>query len=148
MAKILDGALVAEEIKREVREDVERLQRSHNLQPCPAVVRVGDDAASIVYVGNKMRTSKALGFRSEPHILPSDTPTKELLELIQTLNRREDVDGILVQLPLPATIDAALVLQAVDPLKDVDGLHPINVGRLALGEPALVPCTWPELLSF
>lgn len=140
-AKVLDGARVADEIKREVAAEVETLRRVHGVQPCLAVVRVGDDAASAVYVGNKVRTSEALGLRSEHHALAVETSGAELLELIETLNRRDDVDGILVQLPLPREIDEARVLEAIDPAKDVDGFHPINVGRLSLGQTALTPCT-------
>jgi methylenetetrahydrofolate dehydrogenase (NADP+) / methenyltetrahydrofolate cyclohydrolase len=140
-AAILDGSRVAEEIKREVAQEVVRLKREHDVQPCLAAVRVGDDPASSVYVNNKVRTSEALGLRSEHHALPVETSMEQLLELVAELNEREDVDGILVQLPLPRAVDEARVLEAVNPAKDVDGFHPINVGRLALGQPALAPCT-------
>ncbi len=140
-AAILDGSRVAEEIKREVAEEVARLKREHGIQPCLAAVRVGDDAASAVYVSNKVRTSEALGLRSEHHALPVETSTEQLLELVAELNERDEVDGILVQLPLPRAVEEARVLEAVNPAKDVDGFHPVNVGRLALGQPALAPCT-------
>ncbi|HEY0407661.1 MAG TPA: bifunctional 5,10-methylenetetrahydrofolate dehydrogenase/5,10-methenyltetrahydrofolate cyclohydrolase, partial [Pyrinomonadaceae bacterium] len=140
-AEILSGARVAEEIKREVAEEVARYESEHGAHPCLAVVRVGDDAASAVYVRNKVKASGELGLRSEHYALPIETSTEQLLELIAQLNERDDVDGILVQLPLPQAVDERLVLEAVDPAKDVDGFHPINVGRLALGQPSLAPCT-------
>jgi methylenetetrahydrofolate dehydrogenase (NADP+) / methenyltetrahydrofolate cyclohydrolase len=139
--ELLDGARVAEEIKREVADDVERLIAHHGVRPGLVVVQVGDDPASTVYVGNKVRTSRELGLLSEHHALSVDTTTEQLLELVATLNAREAVDGVLVQLPLPRGVDEARVLEAIDPLKDVDGFHPINVGRLSLGQPTLAPCT-------
>lgn len=140
-AEILDGARIAEEIKREVAGEVERLSRDHGIQPGLAAVRVGDDPASAVYVRNKVRTSESLGLRSEQLALPTETTTEELLALIAQLNVREDVDGILVQLPLPDGVDESRVLAAVDPRKDVDGFHPLNVGNLILGRGTFVPCT-------
>lgn len=140
-ALILSGAAVAEEIKRDVAEKAARLWREQGVRPCLSAVRVGDDAASAVYVRNKVKASEALGLRSEHHALPVETSTEQLLELVAQLNARDDVDGILVQLPLPPAIDERRVLEAVDPLKDVDGFHPVNVGRLALGQNALAPCT-------
>jgi methylenetetrahydrofolate dehydrogenase (NADP+) / methenyltetrahydrofolate cyclohydrolase len=140
-AEILDGARVADEIKREVAEDVARMQREHGVRPCLAVVQVGDDPASTVYVGSKVRTSEELGLLSERHALPGSTSTDELLAVVHELNEREDVDGLLVQLPLPKSMEEQRVIEAIDPMKDVDGFHPINVGRLALGQPVLAPCT-------
>jgi len=140
-ALLLDGTRIAEEIKREVSAEAARLKAEHGIEPCLAAVRVGDDPASAVYVRNKVNTSAALGLRSEHHALAASTSTAELLALVAQLNQREDVDGILVQLPLPSQIDAARVLEAIDPAKDVDGFHPLNVGRMMLGQPALVPCT-------
>jgi methylenetetrahydrofolate dehydrogenase (NADP+) / methenyltetrahydrofolate cyclohydrolase len=140
-AELLDGARVAEEIKREVADDVARLIADHGVRPGLVVVQVGDDPASTVYVGNKVRTSRELGLFSEHHALAAETTTEELLELVASLNARDDVDGVLVQLPLPRGVDEARVLEAIDPLKDVDGFHPINVGRLSLGQPTLAPCT-------
>jgi methylenetetrahydrofolate dehydrogenase (NADP+)/methenyltetrahydrofolate cyclohydrolase len=141
-AAILDGARLAEEIKREVAEEVARLKQAEGVQPCLAVVRVGDDPASAVYVRNKVRTSEELGLRSEHHALDGQTTTAQLLELVRSLNARADVDGILVQLPLPRGVDEKLVLESVDPAKDVDGFHPLNVGRLSLGQKdAFAPCT-------
>jgi methylenetetrahydrofolate dehydrogenase (NADP+)/methenyltetrahydrofolate cyclohydrolase len=140
-AELLSGAPVAEQLKREVAAEVERLAREHDVHPCLAVVRVGEDPASAVYVQNKVRTSLELGLNSEHHALPFETTEEELLELIQKLNARDDVDGLLVQLPLPPAIDEARVLEAIDPSKDVDGFHPVNVGRLSLGQPVIAPCT-------
>ena len=140
-ARVLDGARVAEEIKREVAAEAALLARDYDLRPCLAAVRVGDDPASAVYVQNKVRTSEALGLCSEHHALDARTTTDELLRLIEELNGRDDVDGILVQLPLPRHVDEARVLEAVNPAKDVDGFHPVNVGRLSLGQKSLVPCT-------
>lgn len=140
-AEILGGAEVAEEIKREVAVEVAQLEREAGVRPCLVVVRVGEDPASAVYVRNKVRTSEALGFRSEHRALSAETSTEQLLSLIAELNERDDVDGILVQLPLPRAVDETRVLEAVDPAKDVDGFHPVNAGRLALGQHALAPCT-------
>ena len=140
-AQLLDGARVAEEIRREVAADVEKLKREHGVVPCLVVVRVGEDPASAVYVRNKVRTSEALGLRSEHHALSAETTTEELLNLVESLNAREDVDGILVQLPLPKMVDERRVIEAIDPEKDVDGFHPVNIGRLSLGEVSLAPCT-------
>lgn len=140
-ASILDGTVVAEEIKREVAEDVARLKREHEIVPCLAMVRVGNDTASEVYVRSKVRASESLGLRSEHHALPAETATEELLALIGRLNARDDIDGLLVQLPLPSGCDERRVVEAIDPLKDVDGFHPLNVGRLSLGQQTLAPCT-------
>ncbi len=140
-AQSLDGASVAGQIKKEVAAEVERLRQEFDVQPCLAAVRVGEDAASAVYVRNKVRTSVELGLRSEHHALAAETTEAELLELVASLNAREEVDGILVQLPLPAAIDEARVIEAINPAKDVDGFHPVNVGRLSLGQEVFAPCT-------
>ncbi len=140
-AKILGGKEFADAIKSEVYEEIARLLNDHAVTPCLAVIRVGDDPASAVYVGNKVKTSEAIGLRSEHHHLPESVSHVEVLNLVRELNNREDVDGILVQLPLPKQIDGREILESIDPEKDVDGFHPINVGRLSLGEKALVPCT-------
>lgn len=139
-AKILSGKPIAEAIKAEVANEVKKLL-SHGIQPGLTVVRVGDDPASAVYVGSKVKTSEELGIRSEHIHLPSDASHAEVLAVVHELNRRDDVDGILVQLPLPEQVDGSSILEAIDPVKDVDGFHPMNVGRLSLGENALVPCT-------
>jgi methylenetetrahydrofolate dehydrogenase (NADP+)/methenyltetrahydrofolate cyclohydrolase len=140
-AELLEGAAVAEQIKREVSEEVSRLLQEHEVKPCLAAVRVGDDPASEVYVRNKIRACEEVGIRSEHHALAASTTLIELLDLINSLNNRVEVDGILVQLPLPDEIDEASVIEAVDPAKDVDGFHPVSVGKLAMGRPMFVPCT-------
>ena len=140
-AKIIDGKRIAEDVRSQVATDVAALKREHGLIPGLAVVLVGDDPASQVYVRNKGAQTKAAGMRSFEHRLPAETTERALLELIGDLNRADEVHGILVQLPLPPQIDAHKVIEAIDPAKDVDGFHPINVGRLAIGERALVPCT-------
>jgi methylenetetrahydrofolate dehydrogenase (NADP+)/methenyltetrahydrofolate cyclohydrolase len=140
-ARLLDGAVIAEQIKREVALEVLRLQSEEHIHPCLAAVRVGDDAASAVYVRNKIRACDEVGIRSAHHSLPGNTSGAELLRVIASLNDRDDVDGILVQLPLPGEIAEADVINAIDPQKDVDGFHPVTVGRLALGSPTFVPCT-------
>jgi methylenetetrahydrofolate dehydrogenase (NADP+)/methenyltetrahydrofolate cyclohydrolase len=140
-AQILDGAAVANQIKLETAAEVEKLWASHQIRPSLAAVRVGDDPASAVYVRNKIKACEEVGIRSEHHALPAHTNSLELIDLIAALNERGDIDGILVQLPLPAEIEAERIIETIDPEKDVDGFHPINVGRLALGKPAFVPCT-------
>src|ERR1700720_1514988 len=140
-AELLDGARAAAEIKRDVATEVERLREEHQIPPCLAAIRVGDDPASAVYVRNKIRACAEVGIRSEHHALPTSTTSIELLDLIASLNARGDVDGILVQLPLPNEIDEGSIIEAVDPEKDVDGFHPVNVGKLAMGRPDFVPCT-------
>jgi methylenetetrahydrofolate dehydrogenase (NADP+)/methenyltetrahydrofolate cyclohydrolase len=140
-AELLDGARAAAEIKRDVATEVERLREEHQITPCLAAIRVGDDPASAVYVRNKIRACAEVGIRSEHHALPTSTTSIELLDLIASLNARGDVDGILVQLPLPNEIDEGSIIEAVDPEKDVDGFHPVNVGKLAMGRPDFVPCT-------
>jgi methylenetetrahydrofolate dehydrogenase (NADP+)/methenyltetrahydrofolate cyclohydrolase len=140
-AEILNGRQLAEEVKQEVAEEVQRIREHSGVQPCLAAVLVGDDAASAVYVRNKVRACAETGLGSEQHTLPATTSTEELLDLIDDLNRRDDVDGILVQLPLPEQIEEASIIEAIDPAKDVDGFHPTNVGLLAMGRPRFVPCT-------
>jgi methylenetetrahydrofolate dehydrogenase (NADP+) / methenyltetrahydrofolate cyclohydrolase len=140
-AKILDGAAVAQQIKQRVAVRVAELA-AQQLQPGLAVVIVGTDPASQVYVGSKVKTCEALGLYSEKHALPETTTTEELLALIAELNQRDEIDGILVQSPPPAHINEQRITQAVDPAKDVDGFHKINAGLLMQGSTdALVPCT-------
>jgi methylenetetrahydrofolate dehydrogenase (NADP+)/methenyltetrahydrofolate cyclohydrolase len=140
-AELLDGSRIALEIKREVALEVAHLEREHGVRPCLVVVQVGDDPASSVYVGSKIRVSGELGLLSEHHALAAETTTEQLLALVESLNAREEVDGILVQLPLPRGVDESKVLEAIDPAKDVDGFHPMSVGRLSLGQPTFAPCT-------
>ncbi len=169
--ELLDGAAIADEIKQEVAREVTQLWLQHEVKPCLAAVRVGDDPASAVYVRNKIRACEEVGIRSEHQALPAKTTLIELLELITSLNLRDDVDGILVQLPLPAEMEEARIIlitslnlrddvdgilvqlplpaemeeariiEAIAPEKDVDAFHPVNVGRLAMGRPTFVPCT-------
>lgn len=140
-AALLDGRPIADQIKGEVADDAARLWRDHRVKPCLVAVRVGDDPASAVYVRNKVRAFEELELRSEHEALDAATTTAQLIALIRNLNARDDVDGILVQLPLPQGIDEASIIEAVDPAKDVDGFHPTNVGLLAMGRPRFVPCT-------
>ena len=140
-AQILDGRFVADQIKQEVAADVARLLTSHGIKPRLAAVLVGDDDASAVYVRNKVRACAEVGIESDQRRLPATTTTDELLALVRDLNQNKEVDGILVQLPLPRQIDEAAIIEAVDPAKDVDGFHPSNVGLLAMGQARFVPCT-------
>lgn len=139
-AHVLDGNAIAAAIKTEVARDIEQLQRQ-GIRPGLTVVMVGNHPASEVYVRNKVKTSHDLGIASELIAPPASITTEEMLQLVKQLNARENVDGILIQLPLPAHIDAKSLLEAIAPEKDVDGFHPVNVGRLQGGQPALVPCT-------
>jgi len=139
-AKLLDGAAVAKAIKEEVASEVSRLA-GRGLRPGLAAVLAGSDPASQIYVSNKVKTCEQLGLYSEKIELPETASTEELLELVRDLNSRDEIDGILIQLPLPKRVDTPLVLNSVDPAKDVDGFHPVNVGRLMLNEPGLRPCT-------
>jgi len=140
-AHIIDGKAVAADLRTRVAEAVNALRREHALVPGIAVVLVGDDPASGVYVRAKSKAVGEAGMRAMDRKLPASTTEAELLALIESLNVDPAVNGILVQLPLPKQIDAQKVIAAIDPEKDVDGFHPINVGRLASGLPALVPCT-------
>jgi methylenetetrahydrofolate dehydrogenase (NADP+)/methenyltetrahydrofolate cyclohydrolase len=138
--ELIEAAGLAQRIKDDVRTEVQALIEAGKV-PCLAAVRVGDDPASAVYVRNKIRACEDLGIRSEHLALPQSTSQDELLDIVRSLNSRSDVDGILVQLPLPPQIEESVIIEAVDPLKDVDGFHPINVGKLAMGRPVFVPCT-------
>jgi methylenetetrahydrofolate dehydrogenase (NADP+) / methenyltetrahydrofolate cyclohydrolase len=140
-ARVIDGKAVAAELRGRVTEAVQRLARDRGLVPGLAVVLVGSNPASEVYVANKTKTTVGSGMRSFDHRLPETTSAAELLALVQRLNADPAVHGILVQLPLPAKIDAQQIIAAIDPAKDVDGLHPMNAGRLAAGLPAPAPCT-------
>jgi methylenetetrahydrofolate dehydrogenase (NADP+)/methenyltetrahydrofolate cyclohydrolase len=136
-AQIIDGKAVAAEVEAEVRQELAKLGFAPNL----VVMRVGNDPASEVYVRNKARKAKELGLRGTELIFDESMSEAQLLGQIDRLNRDDDVDGILVQLPLPKQIDSKKVIRAIDPRKDVDGFHPMNVGLLHLGQPSLVPCT-------
>ena len=140
-AEIIDGKGFAAKVRARVAEGVAALKAQHGLTPGLAVVLVGEDPASEVYVRNKGRQTLEAGMASFEHKLPAATPEAELLALIARLNADPAVHGILVQLPLPAHLDADLVIDAIDPAKDVDGFHILNVGRLGAGQKAMVPCT-------
>jgi len=140
-ARILDGKAIAADIRAGIKQQVNALVAAGGRQPGLAVVLVGDDPASRVYVRNKSTACAEVGFYSEMHLLDADVPQADLLALIDTLNAREAIDGILVQLPLPGHIDEEQVIERILPTKDVDGFHPYNVGRLALRMPLLRPCT-------
>lgn len=140
MAKIIDGKKVAEEIRKEIAEDVKKLKR-RKIQPGLAVVLVGNDPASEVYVRMKKRACAELGIASFDYDLPKNATEKRLLTLIAKLNADKKVNGILVQLPLPKQINEARVLNAIDPAKDVDGFHPVSVGKMLNGEETFLPCT-------
>jgi methylenetetrahydrofolate dehydrogenase (NADP+)/methenyltetrahydrofolate cyclohydrolase len=143
MADVLDGKKIADEIRAEIKLEAEALTAAGRRPPGLAVVLVGGNPASTVYVGSKVKACQELGYHSERYDLPDHTTTEELLELVGKLNSDPAIDGILVQLPLPPQVDETAVLDAVDPAKDVDGFHPINVGLLFLGQEsrALTPCT-------
>jgi methylenetetrahydrofolate dehydrogenase (NADP+)/methenyltetrahydrofolate cyclohydrolase len=140
-ATVIDGKAIAAETRAQVAVEVARLARDHGVVPGLAVVLVGSNPASEVYVGSKKKMTVEAGMKSFDHHLPEQVSEAELLALIARLNADPAVNGILVQLPLPQQIDAQKVLNAIDPGKDVDGFHPLNAGRLATGLPALVPCT-------
>src|SRR5205085_4631668 len=140
-ARIIDGKAIAAALRAKVAGAVGRLAREHGLVPGLAVVLVGENPASAVYVRNKSKQIAEAGMRSFDHRLPATVSEADLLALVGTLNADAAVHGILVQLPLPPQVDSRKVLAAVDPMKDVDGFHPVNAGRLATGLPALVPCT-------
>jgi len=140
-AQIISGTEIAKQIREELKQEIAELKEKHNLVPGLATVLVGEDPASQVYVGQKEKTSIALGIYSERHDLPAETSEGELLNLIDRLNKDPKIHGILVQLPLPKHINETRVLYAIDPKKDVDGFHPVNVGKLMIGEPDYLPCT-------
>jgi methylenetetrahydrofolate dehydrogenase (NADP+)/methenyltetrahydrofolate cyclohydrolase len=140
-ARLIKGAEVAAQIREELKKEVAELKAKHNVVPGLVTVLVGADPASQVYVGAKEKTSKELGIYSERYDLPEKTSQQELLKLIDKLNKDPKINGILVQLPLPKHLDEGEVLYAIDPKKDVDGFHPVNVGKLMIGEPDYMPCT-------
>lgn len=142
MAKIIDGNAIAEAIRAEVMEETEAFRKTQGHPPGLATVLVGNDPASEVYVRMKNRDAERVGFYSRQITLPADTPEEELLGVVEGLNADPTIHGILVQLPLPKGLNEDRVIRAIDPRKDVDGFHPMNVGRLAIGDPdVLAPCT-------
>src|ERR1039458_6776904 len=140
MPRILDGASIAAAIKQEVAEEVRALA-AHGVRPGLAAVLVGNVAASEIYVRNKVQACAELGIYSDLIKPPEDITTEAMLDLVAALNSRDEIDGILIQLPLPRQVDAKVLLDAIAPEKDVDGFHPVNAGRLQAGRPALAPCT-------
>lgn len=129
------------EVKANVKKLTDELKETYNITPGLAVVIVGDDPASRVYVNNKKKACEAVGFMSEEYALPAETTQEELLSLVETLNNKESINGILVQLPLPKHLDDKAVIEAISPLKDVDAFHAVNVGKIMLGEYDFLPCT-------
>jgi methylenetetrahydrofolate dehydrogenase (NADP+)/methenyltetrahydrofolate cyclohydrolase len=140
MAYKIDGKKISAEIKEEVKKEIEKLKEDGRTVTL-AVIQVGDDAASSVYVGNKKKACEYVGIRSLAYELPKETTEDELSTLVESLNGREDVDGILVQLPLPPHIDEDRIISSISPKKDVDGFHPQNVGALSIGKKGFVSCT-------
>jgi len=141
MATIIDGKAVAKEVQKEIKAEVEGLERRWSMAPGLAVVLVGDDPASHIYVRNKEKACKEVGIKSFEHFLPATVSEKELLALVHLLNKDKHVHGVLVQLPLPPHIRAERILQAISPYKDVDGFHPVNQGNLVVGADGFRPCT-------
>jgi methylenetetrahydrofolate dehydrogenase (NADP+)/methenyltetrahydrofolate cyclohydrolase len=140
-AQLIKGAEVAAQIREELKKEIADLKAKHNVVPGLVTVLVGADPASQVYVGAKEKTSKELGIYSERYDLPEKTTQEELITLVQKLNKDPKIHGILVQLPLPKHLNDEEVLYTIDPKKDVDGFHPVNVGKLMIGEPDYMPCT-------
>ncbi len=133
--------MVSAQVKEEVKNQTQKLKDEHEITPGLAVVIVGNDPASRVYVNNKKKACELVGFKSEEYALPEQTTQQELLDLVNTLNEKQDINGILVQLPLPAHLDDKAVIEAISPLKDVDAFHAVNVGKIMLGEYDFLPCT-------
>ena len=140
MYQIIDGKAISTALKEELKVKVDEM-KSHGTVPCLAVILVGEDPASTVYVGNKKKACEFIGIKSLSYELPESTSQEELLELIEKLNADDSVNGILVQLPLPKHIDEDAVIKAISPKKDVDGFHPQSVGALCIGQPGFVSCT-------
>ena len=141
MANIIDGKQVSANVKEQVRQETEKIFQKYGKKPALAVVIVGNDPASRVYVNNKKKACEMVGFQSFEYALPEDTTQEELLELVETLNADKNINGILVQLPVPKQIDDKAIINAISVEKDVDAFHPENVGRIMIGEYAFLPCT-------
>jgi len=140
-AKIINGKAISQEIKEKIRKEVEELKEKYSLVPGLVTILVGEDPASISYVKSKQKTAKELGFYSVEERLPESISEEELIKLIEKYNKDPKIHGILVQLPLPKHINENRVIYAIDPRKDVDGFHPVNLGKMVIGEPSLLPCT-------
>lgn len=139
--QIIDGKKVSAQVKEDIKNQVLELKKSTGITPGLAVVIVGDDPASRVYVNNKKKACEFVGFKSEEYALPAQTTQEELLNLVKELNNKQDINGILVQLPLPSHLDDKAVIEAINPAKDVDAFHAVNVGKIMLGEYDFLPCT-------
>lgn len=140
MSKIIDGKQISAQVKQAVAEEVAQL-KTEGIHPGLAVVLVGDNPASKVYVGSKEKACEQLGIYSEKYLLPGETTEEELLELVEKLNHKPEINGILVQLPLPEQINEETIINAIDPIKDVDAFHPNNVGKIMIGDFDFLPCT-------
>lgn len=140
-AKIISGTEVAKEIREELKIEIAELKEKHNIVPGLVTILVGEDPASQSYVAAKNKTAHAIGIHSEQITLDADTPEEDLLELVKKYNKDDNIHGILVQLPLPKHINESKILNEIDPDKDVDGFHPVNIGRMVLGEQCFLPCT-------
>ena len=138
---IIDGKKVSSEVKQSIKERTDALKEAYHITPGLAVVIVGDDPGSRVYVSDRKTACAAVGFISEEYALPAETTQDELLALVDTLNTRENINGILVQLPLPGHLDDKAVIAAINPQKDVDAFHAVNVGKIMLGDYEFLPCT-------
>lgn len=141
MAQIIDGKALAKQVREEIKAETEEMEAKHGIVPGLAVILVGNDPGSEVYVRNKKNDCEKVGFYSEVIHLPEETSADTILEHIRKLNATEAIDGILVQMPLPGHLDAPSILNTIRPHKDVDGLHPVNMGRLLSGQPCMAPCT-------
>jgi methylenetetrahydrofolate dehydrogenase (NADP+)/methenyltetrahydrofolate cyclohydrolase len=141
MTILMEGKPIAAQIREEIKQQVQQLGAEHNITPGLAVVIVGEDPASQIYVNSKHKACQELGLYSEVIRLSAESSEAELLTMIDTLNQRRDIHGILVQLPIPKHINEGRILEAIDPAKDVDGFHPVNTGRLFSGQPTIYPCT-------
>ncbi|MFC2027015.1 bifunctional 5,10-methylenetetrahydrofolate dehydrogenase/5,10-methenyltetrahydrofolate cyclohydrolase, partial [Chloroflexota bacterium] len=140
-AQIISGSEIAKQIREELKQEIAELKERHNIVPGLVTILVGADPASQIYVGGKEKTAKELGIYSERYDLPGDTDESILLALIDRLNKDTKINGILVQLPLPKHVNENNIIMAIDPKKDVDGFHPVNVGKIMIGEPDYLPCT-------
>ena len=140
-AKILDGKMVSARIKEELKQEVKILKEEKGIEPGLAVIIVGEDPASKIYVRNKKLACEAIGIRSEEYALPEETTQEELLALVEELNNKKEIHGILCQLPLPKHLDEEAVINAISPKKDVDAFHPVNVGKIMIGNYDFLPCT-------
>ena len=141
LGQIIDGKAIAESVRNSIRQDIIKLKQEKGIVPGLTVILVGDDPASQIYVRNKERACKDVGIKSQVIKLEKNTSQAELLDLIYKLNEDKEIHGILVQLPLPSHIDEGMVIEAIDPKKDVDGFHPVSAGKLFVGQPGLRPCT-------